>query len=73
MTLWNPPTVDEMTMLTPKGPRVFWCKTTQNYSLLKKELVIFFDKYFSGSNHMIKYKTYICSTGRSFIFYFIST
>jgi hypothetical protein len=22
---------------------------------------------------MIKYKTYICSTGRSFIFYFIST
>jgi hypothetical protein len=23
-------------------------------------------------NRMIKYKTYICSTGRSFIFYFIS-
>jgi hypothetical protein len=30
------------TNLTPKGPRVFWCKTTQNYPLLKKEHVIFF-------------------------------
>jgi hypothetical protein len=29
-------------LLTPKGPRVFWCKTTQNYPLLKKELVILF-------------------------------
>jgi hypothetical protein len=28
--------------LTPKGPRVFWCKTTQNYPLLKKESVILF-------------------------------
>jgi hypothetical protein len=28
--------------LTPKGPRVFWCKTTQNYPLLKKEPVILF-------------------------------
>jgi hypothetical protein len=28
--------------LIPKGPRVFWCKTTQNYPLLKKELVILF-------------------------------
>jgi hypothetical protein len=28
--------------LTPKGPRVFWCKTTQNYFLLKKEPVIIF-------------------------------
>jgi hypothetical protein len=28
--------------LTPKGPRVFWCKTTKNYPLLKKEPVILF-------------------------------
>jgi hypothetical protein len=28
--------------VTPKGPRVFWCKTTQNYLLLKKEPVIIF-------------------------------
>jgi hypothetical protein len=27
--------------LTPKGPRVFWCKTTQNYPLLKKEFKTF--------------------------------
>jgi hypothetical protein len=60
-------------ILTPKGPRIFWCKITQNYPLLIKELVTLFDKYFSRSNHMIKYKTYIYSIGRSFIFYFIST
>jgi hypothetical protein len=29
-------------ILTPKGPRVFWYKTTQNYLLLKKEPVILF-------------------------------
>jgi hypothetical protein len=28
--------------LTAKGPRVFWCKTTQNYPLLKKEPIILF-------------------------------
>jgi hypothetical protein len=28
--------------LAPKGPRVFWCKTTQKYLLLKKEPVILF-------------------------------
>jgi hypothetical protein len=44
----------DVTYLTPNGPRIFWCKTTQNYPLLKKEPVIIFDKYFSGSNHMIK-------------------
>jgi hypothetical protein len=39
---------------------------------LKKEPVIIFDKYFFGFNCMIKYKTYIYTIGRSFIFYFIS-
>jgi hypothetical protein len=29
-------------LLTPKGPWVFWGKTTLNYSLLKKGLVIIF-------------------------------
>jgi hypothetical protein len=29
-------------LLTPKGPRVFWCKTIQNYPLLKKELIILY-------------------------------
>jgi hypothetical protein len=32
--------------LTPKGPRVFWCKTTQNYPLLKKEPVSLFRQVF---------------------------
>jgi hypothetical protein len=28
--------------LTPKGPKVLWCKTTQNYPLLEKESIIIF-------------------------------
>jgi hypothetical protein len=64
--------------LTPKGPRVFWCKTIKNYPLLKKEPVfnicqLFIDKYIFLSIRMIKYKTYICTTSRSFICNFIST
>jgi hypothetical protein len=34
-------------ILTPKGPRVFWCKTTQSYPLLKKEHVIIYWQVFS--------------------------
>jgi hypothetical protein len=59
--------------LTPKDPWVFGCKTTQNYPFWKNDLKLFFDKYFSRSNHMIKYKTCISTTSRSFIFFSIST
>jgi hypothetical protein len=59
--------------LTPKDSWVFWCKTIQNSPFLKKDLKLFFDKYFSKSYYTFKYKTYICTTSRSFIFYFIST
>ena len=50
-----------------------WVQNHSKLLLLKKGHVVIFDKYFSRSNYMIKYKTYISTTGRSFIFYFIST
>jgi hypothetical protein len=49
----------------------------QNHSKVppfeKRTCNYFLTSIFYRSNHMIKYMTYICTTGRSFIFYFIST
>jgi hypothetical protein len=58
--------------LTPKDPWV-GAKPLKTTPSGKKTCNYFFDKYFSRSNCTIKYKTYIRTIVRSFIFYFIST
>jgi hypothetical protein len=51
---------DSLDVITVCGNRYNYLKTTQNYPLLKKGPVLFFDKHFSGSNRTINYKlTYV--------------